>query len=419
MSKSHKESPTAIESIFDERLYREANPDVVDLLRRGVFRSGLDHFQQVGGSEIEVAGSSRRLPFKSGDYILDFDQDAYAEDNPDVQEMVNKGEYRSGLQHFLLTGYGEIRDGKRSLYRSRRFTALRGVLAGYVRPRQCRHVCIFAHYDVQSIIDRYVLDYLEAIRQSNLDVIFVTATNDRQELERVRPFASKIFVKNDGGRDFGSWHMVLKHLGISYFDPYDYLVLANDSVYCLRAAFRDMMKEMLNRGLNLWGATDSVQLGQYHLQSYFLALDATARAQLLPSFMAKYDGHPYLTKRGQILEYELGLSRAARQADLRCGVRYSTIDIIREIAERDELRNWRAVTIGGAQTINPTIDLWDLLVERFGLPYVKVQLLRDNPSKLGNVNNWRKVVSGRGLDADIVDAHLRRMAFHKELLGRV
>jgi Rhamnan synthesis protein F len=395
---------------FDEALYCDANPDVKASIQRGYFKSGLEHFLRRGRLEIICGIPERRLPFRLGETVLDFDQEAYLADNRDAGASVESGAFDSGLDHFLKEGFPAAQRGDRQIYRPDRFVELRAILAGGVSAGR-GNACIFAHYDQQEIIDEYVVQYVKALSDQSIDIIFVTEINDRAELEKVRPYASKVFVKNGAGRDFGSWAMVLAYLGLSYFDHYEYLILANDSVYCLVSMVQPMFESMLSGKLNLWGITDSLQIGQYHLQSYFLAFDSAARSLILGEFISRFKGMPYLTKHGQITEYEAGFSRRALESNLKVGAYCSVRDVQRDLAADPELHKWHR-KFGGLslEQINPSHNLWDLMILRYGCPTLKVQLLRDNPLKVDNLSEWPQVVQGRGLDVDVIRRHLRRLA---------
>ena len=63
---------------------------------------------------------------------------------------------------------------------------------------------------------------------------------------------------------------------------------------------------------------------------------------------------------------------------------------------------------GSLQGGNPTLDGWRQLVSRHRFPFVKVQLLRDNPN--GNdISDWREIVAQAGYDTALIEAHLRRV----------
>lgn len=84
-----------------EQAYLRQNSDVVQSIDKGVFRTGLQHYLLFGGGEgRSYAGVSAQT--------LTADQ-LYLEENDDVANAVRQGVYKNGLEHFLLSGAGEGR----------------------------------------------------------------------------------------------------------------------------------------------------------------------------------------------------------------------------------------------------------------------------------------------------------------------
>ena len=103
--------------------------------------------------------------------MLDYDRIAYLADNPDVRIAVEQGRLRNGLEHLFSVGFREALDGQRAIYgRHQRGETLGGP------PREApaggKHLCLFAHYDRDDIIDPYVFDYLAALCAENIDIGF-------------------------------------------------------------------------------------------------------------------------------------------------------------------------------------------------------------------------------------------------------
>ena len=131
-------------------------------------------------------------------------------------------------------------------------------------------------YDRDGIIDEYVVRYLSALRDAGADICFITSTAAPKELEKIRQFVFRIIIKNDAGRDFGSWYLALESIQTSLRERYAYVLFINDSVYFPVVDCGRMFAQMAASKLDLWGITDSRQCG-YHLQSYFLGFSRNAR----------------------------------------------------------------------------------------------------------------------------------------------
>jgi hypothetical protein len=58
--------------------------------------------------------------------------------------------------------------------------------------------------------------------------------------------------------------------------------------------------------------------------------------------------------------------------------------------------------------LNPTADLWRVLIEQ-GFPFLKRELLRDNPSRVPDVATWSSVIDEiHGYNTDIILSDLEK-----------
>ena len=85
-----------LNNVFDEGLYRAANPDVNQAVTAGVFKSGLEHFQ--------VSGQ-----FEERKFSASFDSSYYLTQYSDLAAEASKGKF-SAIQHFLQFGQFEGRN---------------------------------------------------------------------------------------------------------------------------------------------------------------------------------------------------------------------------------------------------------------------------------------------------------------------
>jgi lipopolysaccharide biosynthesis protein len=232
---------------------------------------------------------------------------------------------------------------------------------------------------IETRVDSYVIDYLSALHKVDVDIIFITATTPEGELEKVCSLVRRILVKNDAGRDFGSWSLALRTLGVDLGRNYDRVIFANDSIYFPVRPIAPLFADMELKNYNLYGLIDSRDVNGYHIQSFFLAFDRKAQEKVFPEFLHRFEHHYVLTKWGQIREFEVGITEIARAAGLSVGA-FVSIDQIQEDVIRDpKLQGWYASVRHGLRDINPTHDLWDLVVGEYSFCGVKVELLRDNP----------------------------------------
>lgn len=102
LNKSRPELPAD----FDEASYLARYPDVADLLARGVFRNGYEHWVHTGAAEGRLTRDAVSRPAVDG-----FDEDAYLHFNPDVARALRDGLFRSAHEHWLRYGKDEGRGG--------------------------------------------------------------------------------------------------------------------------------------------------------------------------------------------------------------------------------------------------------------------------------------------------------------------
>lgn len=393
--------------LYDDARYLESNPDVAEGVRNGRVVSGYHHFVGWGVDEIE-RGDFRRFSFPWGKYSLDFDLDAYRVDNPDVSRAIASGRVGGALDHLFTVGWREAMDGLRALYSARHQVRLLNNIAGRAAKSGGRYLCLFAHYDRDDLVDPYVVTALKSLRALDVDIVFITATADDKQLAKVKPLVSRILVKNEAGRDFGSWWLALKTLGLDCGQGYERVMFVNDSIYFPVRPLAPMFADMEVKGYNLYGLSDSHDLQNYHLQSFFLAFDAKASAAVFPEFMERFERNYVLAKWGQIREYELGLTKIAQEAGLSVGAYFSGDDVREDVIRDPRLKRWETLR-GGLSHINPTHDLWDLMIGHYNWPGLKVELLRDNPRGANRLNQLPDLIGDGDVPYALIESHQKRM----------
>jgi hypothetical protein len=140
--------------------------------------------------------------------------------------------------------------------------------------------------------------------------------------------------------------------------------------------------------------------GAPHLQSWFLLLRPRAyRSKAFTSLMEQ--PIPASMPKLEIIErYELHLLGALTAEGLSHASAWSPD---------------RGGPIARALRYNPAQTLWKTLVRRFGVPFIKVELLRDNPLHMGGVRGWRRLVGRHApalvpmIEADLALRDARRL----------
>ena len=267
----------------------------------------------------------------------------------------------------------------------------------------CKTLCVLAHFDRDGVVDDYVVNYLRSLYELGCETVFVsTAKNlDDESIRKITPFCSKFIIKQNVGYDFASWRTGLEAVGD--LSGYDRLIIANDSVYGPLQDLRKVFSEMDGRKVAFWGITDSLKYGR-HLQSYFLVYGKPVlQSGLFQEFWRRLPDyrHKYVV----IIQGEVGLSRRLVAAGFDFAA-YCPIETVQEVQQAD------AGTLGAKfrdPRISPTHRAWRALM-RAGCPFLKIQLLRDNPMRVPDLDDWEKVVGEVSeYDLDLIRNHLVRV----------
>jgi hypothetical protein len=289
-------------------------------------------------------------------------------------------------------------------------------------------VAIFVHWDGQGLVRGHALHYIAALRDCGFSVVLVSnAGRLRPEtMETLRPLCAGVLVRRNVGYDFGAMREGLEHLKLPRENT-EMLVIANDSVYGPLGPLDGMIGRIDFGKADLWGATDSWQ-GRYHVQSYFIAVGRKAlEHKAWRTFWRSV--RPVKSKTWVILRYELGLSQAMVRGGLSLDAIWRYHDLVARVnpewlvkAEDDtpgsgepmeEMRQIHAFRIrhnaAVRKPVNPTSDLWRQLIQG-GFPFIKRELLRDNPSEVTDLNDWRdEVIRQFGAVPEAIEHDLRRV----------
>lgn len=250
------------------------------------------------------------------------DPEYYLENNPDV-----KGVGADPLRHYCRYGWSELRRpnrwfdgwwygvtymgeldgvvnpllhyallGKAAGYETAPVGALQdriGTGMRYTAPYGAvKRIALYAGYDVDGIIDEYVLAYLASLSQV-ADVYYLAdADIGEDELEKLRPYVKGAWAVRHQTYDFGSYSLLAKqYVGWDVIEQYDELILANDSCY-LVGDFRDVFATMHERQCDWWGlqATKGIAATAHVASNQFsekIAL-STVKSRMLSRFEEDY-----------------------------------------------------------------------------------------------------------------------------------
>lgn len=221
-------------------------------------------------------------------------------------------------------------------------------------------VCLFAHFDKDNKVDEYVLRYLGKLKELNFSIVFIsTARLGATDIERLGAECADVILRENAGLDFASWAEGFhKHRAAINRR----LLLANDSVYGPIGSLRDALDRLTRVPADFYGMVESVQIAP-HLQSWFLLFEPwVVSSEVFEILFAQ----PFraMNKRQIIAQGEVGLSRRLVAE----GFRYQSL------CDNDSL---------GANpprhALHPMHVFWREVLSDYGVPFVKIELLRDNP----------------------------------------
>ena len=251
-----------------------------------------------------------------------------------------------------------------------------------------RRLAIFAHWDADAEVKRYVLHHLRALRSCCERVLFVsTAPLGAAEVTRAAAVADAVTLRPNVGFDFGMWQHALGGV-----DPgaWDELVLANSSVFGPFRPLEEAFARMAGHACDAWSMTDNHEI-KWHLQSWFLVFRGRAlRSPALSAFFSSV--YPYRSKWQTTLSYEIGLTSCLVEAGLE----------LRALAPATDLfPRWPLSCLYRDREQNPSCRHPIRLIAR-GVPYLKVEVVRDNPCRvpLGAV---RRAVRATGWDTTLIE----------------
>ncbi len=235
-----------------------------------------------------------------------------------------------------------------------------------------RRLCIYAHYSGDGTVAAWIVAALDELQREGFDVIFVTSAEDLlpQALDTLRSRCTRILVRKNVSLDFGSWKCAIDLLSPSQLASTAQVLLLNDSVYGPFGPLRSIFKEMTHKNLDVWGLTESAEIGP-HLQSYFIVFEHSALASGL--FAEFWKSFRFQWRKQPLIHAgEVGLSTFARSRHARLGTWIET----RRLPD----------------SRNPTLFHWEQLIREFSFPFLKTELPRLNRFADSRIAAWKAVV---------------------------
>jgi len=290
---------------------------------------------------------------------------------------------------------------------------------------------LFVHFDRNGIVRQQLLGYMREFIANGRSIIFVTNSGKlraRDEAE-LRGLCTAVIIRRNRGYDFGAWRDVIEYLRLPRPETKE-IILANDSVFGPLRPLAGMLEKFDYAAADVWGLTESWQY-RYHLQSFFLAFGPAAiHSEAFKKFWESV--YPVPVKPYIVRAYEIGISQVMLKAGLRCAAIWS-YESLAKMVDNDEFKKLVVLerssfgktdpihitrkshvlrirdAVARRIAMNPTSDLWrQLLIS--GFPFLKRELLRENPTAVQDVGDWPEVLrETMGVEPDTILADLRLM----------
>jgi hypothetical protein len=260
-----------------------------------------------------------------------------------------------------------------------------------------RRIAFFAGYDVDGIVDQYVVDYIAELSKF-ADVYYLADCFMKSgELEKLKRFTTQAWAFPHGGYDFGSHSKLAKDLvGWAEVEKYDELLIVNDSCYLL-SPLSGVFDKMIDQEIDWWGlqATKGIAMTRnksenrfpnplpmnlvtgelvsnyikssqfdFHLGSYFLAFRTNVIND--EGFRKRIENVVIETnKLNIVMKYEIGLTRYL----LSKKYRFNTfVDFL--------------------YPFHPVYSNWYLSLQSAGFPLIKKYLFSNNHYKVQRLCEW-------------------------------
>jgi hypothetical protein len=245
-----------------------------------------------------------------------------------------------------------------------------------------RRVAVMAHFDPDGLFDPYLSPYLRHLKGIGFHLI-VAGVERLVFVDESRGLLSACVTRSERGYDFTSWRAAFQCFP-DLFEAEE-LVLCNDSVLAPLNSFRPIHEMMDSRDFDFWGLCESREMVP-HLQSYYLVFKRRAVAS--PRFR-KFFSSVVSRDRDEAIRTEVGLTGFLAREGLKPGAYVSAASL----------------PVAG---VNPIDYYWPVLIDRFGFPCLKKNLLLGSAPWL-RIDGWRGLLKEKGYPLKLVDDYRARV----------
>lgn len=198
-------------------------------------------------------------------------------------------------------------------------------------------ICIFASFPFGGKISKLLLHYIKSIQELGYSIIFVSNKEIIEGLEELKPLCSKIIIRDNIGRDFGSYKT-----GLIKFEQEirncSELLIANDSVVGPISDLKVIFEEMREKKLDFWGLTEADCAPSYHITSYFVVFNKSVITS--QPFWQFWKNYKFKSSRAySIYQGEINLTYTLLKNSFTCGAyidKFKIFKFINHIIKEDD-----------------------------------------------------------------------------------
>lgn len=255
-------------------------------------------------------------------------------------------------------------------------------------PKKSDKLCLMAHFDPHGRIEPYVIYYIEALSEEGFDVVLISTSEvlDDSDVKNALRYSRGIIVRKNIGLDFASWKTAFDFIPDVW--TYRRILLANDSVFGPFFSLKEVFKKFEESPAQVCGLTDCLQIG-YHLQSYFLYLKSEVFSNC--AFIGFWRNMRIKHVKMEIVrEYEVGFSRELLSAGVELYALCKYDEIIKYVKE--SLPEFQYMTDLKKHPLNPSLHMWDILLVKYGFPFIKTEILKANRFNSHSASEWKRLI---------------------------
>lgn len=180
--------------------------------------------------------------------------------------------------------------------------------------KEVKRCAVFVFYDKDGVVDRYIVKFLEGIKENVGRIIVVCngGVNERG-MESFKKITDEVLVRPNEGYDITAYKYGLSYISFGKLKEYDEVLLLNSTMFGPIFPFSVMFEKMNRENVDFWGMTNfhkvpydpfgTIEYGYIpkHIQSFFMVFrQSLCRTD---DFVEYWDSLPEITNYNEAIGY--------------------------------------------------------------------------------------------------------------------